>query len=169
MFVVGEDGLLYQYNRVTELWHQHCQSPYLILKKSPATTIRKSFESLVGSLFMILENGGLVEYQWNSEDGWSWIEHGTPTRNLTFVGAPGPSTSGSQLFLIGSDGQVYRRYADQNTWKWKNHGFPYQANTSIGIQETMGDNEMTREIDDGELLQGSCDERVRNKTTRNQR
>ncbi|CAA6657004.1 unnamed protein product [Spirodela intermedia] len=170
IFVIGRDGRLYQYNRVTELWHQHCQSPHLVLHKSPATAIRQSSRSLIGSLFMLLENGGLVEYHWDSQDGWSWVEHGLPNRNLTLVGAPGPSLWDSQLFLVGSDGQVFRRYMDQMTWKWASHGFPYQANASIEFQvTTTGDekyfahNGMDMQKEDRKDIQSidsSCDDKV---------
>lgn len=84
--------------------------------------------SLKGSIFMLSDEGGLVEYQWNPYDGWNWIEHGTPCTNVTLVGSPGPCFGGTELFLIGSDGNVYLRYFDQRTWKWRDCGFPYLGN-----------------------------------------
>lgn len=128
IFVVGSNGRLYQYNSVTELWHGHYQSPHLALSRSPGTATRPSPLSLTGSLFMISENGVLVEYNWNSLAGWEWVEHGTPYRDVTLVGAPGPSFDGNKLFVIGSDGQVYQRHLDQKAWKWKSHGYPYTEN-----------------------------------------
>ncbi|KAF2312081.1 hypothetical protein GH714_027995 [Hevea brasiliensis] len=102
VFVVGRNGRLYQYNKVTELWHKHYQSPHLILSRFPGTAMRSSSLSLTGSLFMLSEDGGLVEYHWNTGEGWKWVEHGTPNK----------------------DGKVYMRYMDQMTWSWKNCGFP---------------------------------------------
>ncbi|KAF4387287.1 hypothetical protein F8388_016696 [Cannabis sativa] len=128
VFVVGTNGRLYQYNKVTDLWHEHYQSQHLILSRLPGTAMRPSSMSLTGSLFMLSEDGGLVEYHWNSLDGWNWVEHGAPHKGVTLVGSPGPSFEGNQLFLISSDGNVYLRYVDQTAWKWKNCGFPYIKN-----------------------------------------
>ncbi|XP_024025228.1 uncharacterized protein LOC21398426 [Morus notabilis] len=128
VFVVGTNGRLYQYNKVTELWHEHYQSQHLVLSRLPGTAMRSSSMSLTGSLFMVSEDGGLVEYHWSSLDGWNWVEHGAPNKGVMLVGSPGPSFEGKILFLIGSDGNVYQRYMDQTTWKWKNCGFPYVEN-----------------------------------------
>lgn len=130
VFVTGRDGRLYQYNRVTELWHEHLQSQHLVLSRNPGTATRPSSgSSLKGSVFMISETGGLVEYHWNALDGWNWVEHGAPTTNVMLVGSPGPCFGGDQLLLIGSDGNVYLRYIDKNgTWKWNNVGFPNIGN-----------------------------------------
>nr|CAD1828999.1 unnamed protein product [Ananas comosus var. bracteatus] len=137
VFVVGRNGRLYQYNRITELWHKHRQSPHLVLSRNPGTAARPSLQSLSGSIFMISESGGLVEYHWSSQDGWEWVEHGTPYRDVTLVGAPGPCFDGTQLFVIGSDGNVYRRHSDGRTWKWTSHGHPNEQNSdSEGGQET---------------------------------
>lgn len=137
VFVIGRNGRLYQYNKVTELWHEHSQSPHLVLSRLPGTASRPSLSSLTGSLFMFSEDGGLVEYQWNTVDGWNWVEHGTPNKNVTLVGAPGPCFEGNQLFMVGSDGNVYLRYLEQRTWQWKSCGFPHEENT----QENDGHNE----------------------------
>lgn len=128
VFVTGVNGRLYQYNKVTHLWHQHYQSVHLVLSTSSGTAMRPSMTSLRGSLFMLSEDGGLVEYQWSPMEGWNWIEHGSPRTNVTLVGAPGPCFGGSQLFLIGSDGSTYLRYLDRGEWKWRNCGFPYDGN-----------------------------------------
>ncbi|ERM99002.1 hypothetical protein AMTR_s00101p00026570 [Amborella trichopoda] len=104
VFVIGNNGRLYQYNLVTELWHEHDQPRHLILSKLPGTVIRPSLSSLRGSLFMRSEDGGLIEYSWNAVDG--------------------PSFEDNQLFVIGSDGQVYRRYMVERKWKWKSYGYP---------------------------------------------
>lgn len=136
VFVVGRNGRLYQYNRITELWHKHRQSPHLVLSRNPGTAARPSLQSLSGSIFMISESGGLVEYHWSSQDGWEWVEHGTPYRDVALVGAPGPCFDGTQLFVIGSDGNVYRRHSDGRTWKWTSHGHPTEQNSdSEGGQE----------------------------------
>ncbi|WOL16364.1 hypothetical protein Cni_G25151 [Canna indica] len=140
IFVVGHNGCLYQYNRITELWHKHYQSPHLVLSRSPGAAIRPSFFSLAGSIFMISETGGLVEYHWDSLDEWEWVEHGTPYRDVLLVGAPGPCFDGTQLFVIGSDGQVYRRHLDQRTWKWTCHGHPYSGPSSLEDPKTKDDN-----------------------------
>lgn len=140
VFVIGRNGRLYQYNRVTELWHEHHQSPHLVLSRLPGTAMRLSSLSLIGSLFMLSEDGGLVEYHWNPLDGWNWVEHGTPHKNVTLVAAPGPFLEGTRLFLIGSDGNVYLRYFDQRTWQWKNYGFPYLGNADVKA-EKVGCNE----------------------------
>ncbi|CAA2987018.1 Hypothetical predicted protein [Olea europaea subsp. europaea] len=128
VFIIGRNNRLYQYNKVTELWHEHYQSQHLVLSRSPGTATRSSSVSLKGSIFMLSDEGGLVEYQWNPYDGWNWIEHGTPCTNVTLVGSPGPCFGGTELFLIGSDGNVYLRYFDQRTWKWRDCGFPYLGN-----------------------------------------
>lgn len=131
VFVVGRDGRLYQYNKVTELWHEHYQSQHLVLSRLPGTAMRPSLPSLTGSIFMLSKDGGLVEYHWNTLDGWDWVEHGTPYKGVTLVGSPGPCFDGNQLFLIGSDGNVYLRYMDQMTWKWKSCEFPYMGNIVV--------------------------------------
>ncbi|KAK9154821.1 hypothetical protein Sjap_002301 [Stephania japonica] len=128
VFVMGRNGRLYQYNKVTELWHEHYQSPHLVLSKLPGTALRLSSTSLSGSIFMVAEDGGLIEYHWDSLDEWRWVEHGTPDRSVCLVGAPGPSPESNQLFVIGSDGEVYLRYLDQRTWRWKSFGFPHLEN-----------------------------------------
>lgn len=124
VFVVGRNGRLYQYNRITELWHQHRQSPYLILSRAPGTAMRPYQQSLTGSIFLFSEDGALVEYRWNSQDGWDWVEHGTPHSGASLVGAPGPCFDGAQLFVIGSDGSVYSRHLDMEIWLWTSHGHP---------------------------------------------
>lgn len=124
IFVVGRNGRLYQYNKLTELWHEHNQSPHLVLSRSPGTAMRPSLTSLIGSIFMILDNGGLVEYHWSSTYGWEWVEHGTPDRGVKLVGAPGPWLGDTELFIIGSNGCVYRRHLDERTWKWSSYGYP---------------------------------------------
>ncbi|XP_068661133.1 uncharacterized protein [Aristolochia californica] len=134
VFVIGRNGRLYQYNKLTELWHEHLQSPHLVISRLPGTAMRPSSLSLMGSLFMFTENGGLIEYSWNALDGWKWVEHGTPNRNVTLVGAPGPYFEGSQLFLIGSDGNVYIRYLEHRMWKWKSFGFPSTEQTKSGAK-----------------------------------
>lgn len=139
VFAVGRDGQLYQYNKVTSLWHKHYQSQHLVLSKQPGTAMRGSSRSLIGSLFMISEDGRLIEYHWNPMDGWSWVEHGTPCLGVTLVGSTGPCLGGNQLFLIGSNGNVYLRYWDQVTWKWSDCGFPYIGNT-------IGENSHEKEV-----------------------
>jgi len=131
VFVIGRNGRLYQYNKVTDLWHEHYHSQHLVLSQSPGTVIRPSLRTLSGSLFMISREGGLVEYQWSSMYGWNWVEHGIPNRDVTLVGSPGPSFEGNQLFFIGSDGKVYLRYMDKMSWKWKDYGFPYVRNKLV--------------------------------------
>ncbi|KAJ8543822.1 hypothetical protein K7X08_025440 [Anisodus acutangulus] len=128
VFVIGRNGRLYQYNKVTELWHEHYQSQHLVLSRSPGTAMRSSILSLQGSLFMLSENGGLVEYNWNPSNGWNWIEQGTPDPSVVLVGSPGPCFKGVHLLLIGSDGKVYLRFLDNGTWKWRDCGFPYMEN-----------------------------------------
>ncbi|KAM3741212.1 hypothetical protein ACB098_08G158500 [Castanea mollissima] len=146
VFVVGRNGRLYQYNKVTELWHDHYQSQHLTLSRFPGTAMRPLSLSLAGSLFMLSEDGGLVEYHWNTFDGWNWVEHGTPYRGVTLVGSPGPCFEGNQLFLIGSDGKVYLRYMDQMTWKWKSLGFPYMENIVVENRRQEEDNDRKEEI-----------------------
>ncbi|KAJ6948318.1 hypothetical protein NC651_002614 [Populus alba x Populus x berolinensis] len=142
VFVTGRNGRLYQYNKVTELWHEHYQSQHLVLSRSPGTAVRPSSLSLTGSLFMLSEDGGLVEYHWNTGDGWNWIEHGTPNKGVTLITSPSPCFEGNQLFLIGSDGKVYVRYMDKMTWRWKNCGFPHvgQLMNEDQTQEVGNDN-----------------------------
>ncbi|KAL5182015.1 hypothetical protein HKD37_01G002787 [Glycine soja] len=131
VFVIGINGRLYQYNKVTDLWHEHYHSQHLVLSQFSGTVIRPSLKTLSGSLFMLSREGGLVEYQWSSLYGWNWVEHGTPNRGVTLVGSTGPSFEGNQLFLIGSDGKVYLRYMDKMAWKWKDCGFPYVGNKLV--------------------------------------
>ncbi|PSR90173.1 Large neutral amino acids transporter small subunit like [Actinidia chinensis var. chinensis] len=146
VFVIGRNGRLYQFNKVTELWHEHRQSQHLVLSRLPGTAMRQSSQSLTGSLFMLSEDGGLVEYHWNAMEGWNWVEHGTPHRSVTLVGSPGPCVQGNQLFLIGSDGNVYLRYLDQTTWKWKNCGFPHVERNGNEDQGQVGDNLGSEEV-----------------------
>ncbi|OMO54503.1 hypothetical protein COLO4_36457 [Corchorus olitorius] len=153
VFVVGRNGRLYQYNKVTELWHEHHQSQHLVLSRLPGTAMRPSSLSLTGSLFMLSEDGGLVEYHWNAWDGWNWVEHGTPCKDVKLVGPPGPCFKGNQLFLIGSDGNVYLRYMDQLIWKWKNFGFPQNSDKATedqihdAKQEVCINNDFTASLD----------------------
>lgn len=139
VFVVGKNGRLYQYNIVTQLWHEHYQSQHLVLSTSPGTAMRPLTGSLKGSLFMLSEDGGLVEYRWSGTDGWNWIEHGTPHTSVALVGAPGPCFGGTQFFLIGSDGSVYLRYLDQEEWKWRHCGFPLLTNENVGEDGEFAD------------------------------
>ncbi|PIA48358.1 hypothetical protein AQUCO_01400752v1 [Aquilegia coerulea] len=128
VFAVGRNGRLYQYNKVTELWHEHLQSPHLILSTLPGTAMRQSSQTLAGSIFMVAQDGGLVEYQWRTLEGWNWIEHGTPYK----------------------DGKVYLRYMDQRTWKWKSYGFPSVKNMIVDNQKTTGKQDDSNEICSGE-------------------
>ncbi|KAJ4970817.1 hypothetical protein NE237_003916 [Protea cynaroides] len=146
VFVIGRNGQLYQYNKVTELWHEHYQSPHLVLSRLPGTAMRPSSLSLTGSLFMVSEDGGLVEYHWNPMDGWSWVEHGTPSKSVNLVSSPGPCFEGNQLFLIGSDGEVYLRYMDQRTWKWRNYGFPPGEDEVVRDQTLTGEQYLRDDI-----------------------
>ncbi|KAI6685485.1 hypothetical protein NL676_031398 [Syzygium grande] len=130
VFVVGTDGRLYQYNKVTELWHEHYQSRHLLLSRPPGTVMRPSSLSLEGSIFILSRDSGLVEYQWSTVDGWNWLEHGTPHKAVTLVSPPGPCFENNQLFVISSDGEVYLRYTEERTWKWKSFGYPYVGNTA---------------------------------------
>ncbi|PQM35795.1 hypothetical protein Pyn_13721 [Prunus yedoensis var. nudiflora] len=111
VFVVGRNGRLYQYNKVTELWHEHYQSQHLILSRLPGTAMRPSLVSLTGSLFMLSVDGGLVEYHWNTFDGWNWVEHGSPDKVVTFVGSPGPSFED----FAASSKKDYERVNDLNS------------------------------------------------------
>lgn len=133
VFVVGRNSRLYQYNKVTELWHEHYQSQHLVLLRAPGTAMRPSSSSLTGSLFILSGDGKLIEYHWSSTDGWNWIEHGTPHISVVLVGAPGPCFLGNQLFFVGSDGRVYLRYleSDQSMWKWKDYSFPYITGQNV--------------------------------------
>ncbi|XP_024464833.1 uncharacterized protein LOC7482334 isoform X2 [Populus trichocarpa] len=146
VFVIGRNGKLYQYNKVTELWHEHYQSQHLILSRLPGTAMRASSQSLTGSLFMLSEDGGLVEYHWNTGVGWNWIEHGTPNKGVTLITSPSPCFEGNQLFLIGSDGKVYVRYMDKMTWRWKNCGFPYVGKLMNEDQTQEGGNDDNEEV-----------------------
>ncbi|GAV65055.1 LOW QUALITY PROTEIN: hypothetical protein CFOL_v3_08570 [Cephalotus follicularis] len=146
VFVIGGNGRLYQYNKVTELWHEHPQSQHLILSRLPGTAMRPSWLSPAGSLFMLSEDGGLVEYQWNTWDGWNWVEHGTPHKGVTLVGSPGPCFEANQLFLIGSNGRVYLRYMDQLTWRWKNCGYPYIGKRSDEEERQLEGKDQKEEI-----------------------
>ncbi|KAA8549789.1 hypothetical protein F0562_001473 [Nyssa sinensis] len=158
VFVIGRNGRLYQYNKVTELWHEHYQSQHLVLSRLPGTAMRPSSLSLTGSLFMLSEDGGLVEYHWNSMDGWNWVEHGTPYKTVTFVGSPGPCFGGNHLFLIGSDGKVYIRYLDDTTWKWKNCGFPHIQNMVVEDQRQVGAKPGKEEICIDEVFAANSEE-----------
>lgn len=174
MFVVGRNGRLYQYNKVTELWHEHSQSHHLVLSRSPGTAMRPSLTSPAGSLFMLSEDGGLVEYRWNAVEGWSWVEHGTPDAGVTLVGSPGPCFPDSQLFLIGSDGTVYMRYMDQTMWKWENLGYPLAHHGILGdgmaTEVKHGKNEICmnedfnapadRKQEEVRAANGNCDAKV---------
>ncbi|KAL8129352.1 hypothetical protein V2J09_018507 [Rumex salicifolius] len=175
LFLVGRNGRLYQYNKLTGIWHQHYQSQYLVLSRLPGTAMRPSMGSLKGSIFMISQEGGLVEYQWSTQDGWSWVEHGTPPGSLSFVAGPGPGFDGDQLFLIGSDGKVYLRCLDEEEWKWKDYGFPSIENMAVQERNQMElndekdgtyfDQKIAARSEGGEqinlgLLNKNCDPRV---------
>ncbi|XP_011660142.1 uncharacterized protein LOC101214470 isoform X4 [Cucumis sativus] len=167
VFVIGTNGRLYQYNKVTELWHEHHQSQHLFLSRLPGIATRPSPYSLIGSLFMISEDGGLIEYHWNPWDGWNWVEHGRPDRGVTFTTTPGPCFEGNQLFLVGSDGRVYLRYIEQDTWKWRNCGFPHQfdrdgkVNSKDGKEIICVDEELALEKDeDVKAIDKNCDPKV---------
>lgn len=112
--------------------------------------MRQSSRSLTGSIFMVAEDGGLVEYQWRNFDAWNWVEHGTPHKGITFVGAPGPCLEYNQLFFIGSDGEVYLRYMDQRTWKWKSFGFPSVKNMAGKDERVLGSQDGNNGICDSE-------------------
>lgn len=127
--------------------------------------------SLTGSLFMLSEDGGLVEYHWNSLEGWNWVEHGAPHKGVVLVGSPGPSFEGNLLFLIGSDGNVYLRYMDQTTWKWKNCGFPHVVNLEDQRQDVRHnwkqdfcvDEDFSANLEESEQvneLSSNCDSKV---------
>ncbi|CAN4119852.1 unnamed protein product [Withania somnifera] len=146
VFVIGRNGRLYQYNKVTDLWHEHYQSIHLILSRSLGTAMRLSSLSLQGSLFMLSVDGGLVEYNWNPSKGWNWIEHGTPDPSVILVGSPGPCFTGAHLFLVGSDGKVYLRFLDNGTWNWRGYGFPYMENKVKENEEHVPDNHDHKEI-----------------------
>lgn len=153
VFVVGRDKQLYQYNKVTGIWHGHYQSRHLVLSRQPGTAMRDSSHSLTGSLFMISEDGRLVEYHWSPLDGWDWVEHGSPCLGVTLVGSTGPCFGGNQLFLIGSNGNVYLRYLDHVTWKWSNCGFPHMGNEKHHEKEVCVDQIYIEETD-------KCDSKV---------
>lgn len=139
VFVVGMDGHLYQYNRVSRSWYEHDQAPHLVLSRLPGVVVRPSFMSMSGSLFMRSEDGGLVEFHWHTMDGWRWTVHGIPEKDVDLSTAPGPSFEGNQLFVIGSNGQVYSRYLDGKKWKWKGFGSPLPEILNIFPSEDASD------------------------------
>ena len=126
--------------------------------------MRPSPLSLAGSIFMVSEHGGLVEYHFSPQDGWEWVEHGTPHRDVTLVVAPGPCFDGAHLFVIGSDGHVYGRHLDKRTWRWTSHRHPSEpspmAPDSAGGEQscaTLGPTDAHYTSS----FRGSCDEKVR--------
>ncbi|GAA0143010.1 hypothetical protein LIER_03787 [Lithospermum erythrorhizon] len=163
VIVVGKNGRLYQYNKITELWHEHYQSKHLSLSRVPGTTMRPSSSLTKGSIFMTSVDGGLVQYKFDSVDGgWKWIEHGTPSTSVILAGSPGPCFSGLQLFVIGSDGGVYLRYYDdQAIWRWKNLAFPYtEGNVDNGIDQESGTLTEAERLQRQQHTDENCDRKV---------
>ncbi|KAF3789626.1 hypothetical protein EJ110_NYTH17895 [Nymphaea thermarum] len=158
VFAVGSNGRLYQFNKVTELWHEHDQSPHLSLSRLPGMVLRPSSSSLSGSLFMRSEDGGLVEYRWNPLDGWNWMEHGTPHKDVIVAAAPGPSFQGSQLFIIGSDGHVYLRYLVDSAWRWQNYGFPSMENLESESDDVLVGNSEATVVSNQNMMHDCNDE-----------
>eukprot|EP00249_Psilotum_nudum_P011412 c23156_g1_i1 orf=71-1756(+) len=124
VFVVGSDGQLYHFNRVTQNWHAHSQPVHIVLSRIPGTVIRPTYESMVGSLFMRSEDGELVEFHWDNSDGWTWIDHGAPESGIALATSPGPSLGSWRLFVIASNGHVFSRYFVGNQWIWVDHKYP---------------------------------------------
>ncbi|KAG0483985.1 hypothetical protein HPP92_012069 [Vanilla planifolia] len=93
----------------------------------PVKVPRDSNEAITavikGSIFMVSENGGLVEYHWNTMYGWEWVEHGTPAMGIILVGDSGPCLG---QFRVVCDWVkwlcLYRRQLYERTWRWTNYG-----------------------------------------------
>ncbi|GBG72662.1 hypothetical protein CBR_g12234 [Chara braunii] len=105
VFVVGTDGLLYEYNRVTEQWKQHKQPSHIRLSPLPAAVMRPSLQSMIGSLFMRAEDGGMVGF-----------------------------IDDQSVFVIGTDGHIYERLRHGKSWQWIDHNYPGEGSLD-GEQE----------------------------------
>ncbi|KAJ3676588.1 hypothetical protein LUZ60_004000 [Juncus effusus] len=153
VFVIGRNNRLYQYNKITELWHEHSQSPHLMLSLNPGTAMRPYQQSLAGSLFMVSVHGGLIEYRWTNQEGWEWVEHGGPKREVELV-MVGPGFDGKDLFVIGNDGFVYRRSLDNfGVWRWVDHGYPNANGEGPGCN-------FEGNVGGGGKFSGECNEKV---------
>ncbi|XP_024540156.1 uncharacterized protein LOC112349635 [Selaginella moellendorffii] len=126
IFVIGTNGKLYQFNRVTSFWHTYQQQPtQLRLSPIPGVVYRPSFLSTSGSLFMRSENGNLVEFGWDSANGWFWSDHGTPAPNSYVATSPGPCMDeDGSVFVVSSTGRVHARQLFGGKWRWRDFGHP---------------------------------------------
>ncbi|BBN02887.1 hypothetical protein MPTK1_2g18990 [Marchantia polymorpha subsp. ruderalis] len=124
VFVVGADGKLYHFNRVTRLWISHFQPNNVLLSPITGTVVRPNIQSTRGSLFMRSEDGGLVEFHWDTFAGWKWTDHSFPDYKVTLSTSPGPNIGNKRLFVVGSDGKLYSRFWDETRWSWCDHGHP---------------------------------------------
>ncbi|CAM6104128.1 unnamed protein product [Calypogeia fissa] len=124
VFVAGLDGRLYHFNRVTRQWISHHQPSNVLLSPVTGTVIRPNIQSTRGSLFLRTEDGGLIEFHWDTYEGWKWTDHGFPEPGVTLATAPGPNISNKRLFVVGSDGRLFSRFWDEARWAWFDHGHP---------------------------------------------
>ncbi|KAL2645054.1 hypothetical protein R1flu_012641 [Riccia fluitans] len=124
VFVVGVNGRLYHFNRVTRQWISHHQPQNVVLSPITGSVARPNIQSTRGSLFMRSEDGGLVEFHWDTFEGWKWTDHGFPEHGITLSTSPGPNIGNKRLFVVGSDGKLYSRFWDETSWAWFGHGHP---------------------------------------------
>ncbi|KAL3698138.1 hypothetical protein R1sor_012214 [Riccia sorocarpa] len=124
VFVVGVNGRLYHFNRVTRQWISHHQPQNVLLSPITGTVVRPNIQSTRGSLFMRTEDGGMVEFHWDTFEGWKWTDHGFPEPGVNLSTSPGPNIGHKRLFVVGSDGKLYSRFWDETQWAWIGHEHP---------------------------------------------
>jgi hypothetical protein len=116
VFFVGSNGRLYELTG--QQWQDH-NSPGSRLAALPGTPL-KDTNSGVGSLFLVAQDGRLVERWFNRQSAWEWISHGLPPGAK--VASP-PAASKGTVFLVGDTGELFERFWD-GKWQWRAHGSP---------------------------------------------
>ena len=152
-FVVGVDGVLYQYNQVTGTWTMHALPSSMGPLAPAAGAVHRSLDTPAGSLFLRARSGALLERRWellgpgSSEGFWRWVDHGRPPLEDSDgtppvlggpVGPVGPTLVDGSVFLVTEQGCVVQRaHLGTGMWAWLQHDFPGKSLSHGPLREAL--------------------------------
>ena len=110
LFVI-RGGRLWEHDILTRTWKKHPRACTVGLWTAPL--ILNDYH-----IFCLGKNNKLYEY-WLTNDGWQWVSHKNPGKDITAIGAP----MHHRIFCAVEGGSLVERYWSAETgWQWHNHG-----------------------------------------------
>ncbi|XP_066923943.1 uncharacterized protein [Clytia hemisphaerica] len=131
LFVVGRHGHLWERVYTSSWkWVDHGVPPFLTgfdrLKSMPCVLMD-------GKLFIVTNDGILVEHVYGTDGRWHWVDHGKPTdengRILATLDATkcvaSQGNNRHRVFVLGRDNRLYQRWWVNGAWNWRSHYFSF--------------------------------------------